>query len=81
MKGKTSVYAFHHTGQDHDQARHFCCECGTTLFWYVSALPEKIGVAGGCFAPGGLPEPTYSVTDSERQPWVSLPPNWQVYSA
>ena len=80
QRGSTSVYSFHHTAQNHDQTRHFCPQCGTTLFWFVSALPEKIGVAGGCFAEAGLPEPAYSVTDKKREPWVSLPTHWQVYT-
>jgi hypothetical protein len=77
--GETTVYAFHHAPQNHDQERHFCPKCGTTLFWYVSALPEKIGIAGGCFADDGLPDPTYSVTDRKRETWLTLPPNWKVY--
>ena len=77
--GATNVYAFHHAAQDQDQERHFCVVCGTTLFWFVSALPEKIGIAGGCFADGGLPEPTYSVTERKREAWVSLPGHWQAY--
>jgi hypothetical protein len=77
--GKTNIYAFHHAAQNHDQERHFCPDCGTTLFWYLTALPEKIGIAGGCFADEGLPEPTYTVTDGKREAWVSLPTGWQVY--
>jgi hypothetical protein len=42
-------------------------------------LPDKIGIAGGCFADGGLPEPTYSVTDKKREPWLTLPSNWRAY--
>jgi hypothetical protein len=78
--GETKVYAFHHARQDHDQERHFCVQCGTTLYWYVSVLPDKIGIAGGCFADGGLPEPTYSVTDSKREAWVHLPARWKAYA-
>ena len=78
--GKTKVYAFRHALQDHDQERHFCANCGTSLYWYVSTLPDKVGIAGGCFADGGLPEPTYSVTDDKREPWVRLPSDWKVYS-
>ena len=78
--GQTNVYAFSHTPQNHDQERHFCAKCGTTLFWYVSALPEKIGIAGGCFADDGLPEPTYSVTDTKKEHWVVLPAHWAVYA-
>jgi hypothetical protein len=76
--GRTNVYAFHHLAQDHDQERHFCCACGTTLFWYVSALPELVGVAGGCFGEVALGEPRMSVTHSKKLPWVELPPSWRV---
>lgn len=76
--GQTSVYAFQHTAQNHDQERHFCSTCGTTLFWYVSALPELIGISGGCFADAGLPEPTYSVTHRKKEPWLTLPSAWKV---
>jgi hypothetical protein len=78
-EGATHVYAFHHAAQSHDQERHFCPTCGTTLFWFVSALPGKIGIAGGCFAEQGLPAPDCSVTDQKREPWVSLPEAWTVH--
>ncbi len=77
QKGETQVYAFHHAAQNHDQARHFCPRCGTTLFWTISTLPELIGIAGGCFADGGLPEPAYSVTDGKREAWLTLPGHWK----
>ena len=79
-QGETKVYAFHHAAQNHDQERHFCTVCGTTLFWHVSTMPEKIGVAGGCFADEGLPEPSYSVTDAKRESWLELPGNWKFYA-
>lgn len=80
QSGETSVYAFHHAAQNHDQERHFCVNCGTTLFWYLSTVPGSIGVAGGCFADENLPEPTYTVTDSKRFSWVSLSKNLKVYA-
>ena len=76
--GETKAYKFWHEAQSHEQERHFCSKCGTTLFWFVSTLPESIGIAGGCFAEQGLPEPTYSVTDAKRERWVSLPQHWDV---
>jgi hypothetical protein len=76
--GETKVYAFHHDAQNHDQERYFCPNCGTTLFWYVSSMPESIGIAGGCFADEGLPNPTFSLTDSKRWSWVSLPKEWKI---
>jgi hypothetical protein len=80
QRGETKTYTFHHTAQNHDQERHFCSHCGTTLFSFVSSVPEKIGIAGGCFADAGLPEPSYSVTDRKRESWVSLPQHWEVYA-
>lgn len=77
--GETNVYAFHNRLQNHDQQRHFCVRCGTTLFWYLSALPQKIGIAGGCFAGEGLPEPACSVTDRNKEAWVGLPARWRVH--
>jgi hypothetical protein len=79
QEGKTSVYAFHHAAQNHDQTRHFCATCGTTLYWFVSTLPKKIGIAGGCFADQNQSEPTYSVANQNRESWVSLPSHWPVY--
>lgn len=79
-RGETSRYAFHHATQNHDQTRHFCSRCGTTLFWFVSTLPEKIGIAGGCFADDGLPDPTYSVTHEKKEAWVEIPCDWEVGS-
>ena len=78
VAGETTIYAFHHADQNHDQERHFCSKCGTTLFWYVSALPNMIGIAAGCFADDGLPEPTYSVTHGKKEKWLTLPSVWKV---
>lgn len=77
--GKTRVYAFHHKSQCHDQERHFCEDCGTTLYWFISTLPDKIGIAGGCFAADGIPEPGASYMHCNREPWVTLPAQWAVH--
>jgi hypothetical protein len=78
MIGETNVYAFHHVAQNHDQERHFCTRCGTTLFWYLTVLPDLIGVAGGCFADTDLGEPTMSLTHAKKFEWVTLPEAWRI---
>jgi hypothetical protein len=78
--GQTEVYAFHHAILNHEQERHFCVKCGTTLFWFVSDIPEKIGIAGGCFEPGDLPEPNASYRDHMREACVGLPRAWPVFN-
>ena len=77
LKGETLVYTFHHSTLDHVQERHFCKVCGTTLFWYISTLPDLIVIAGGCFTDDSLGEPRLSVTHSKKVPWVALPDGWQ----
>jgi hypothetical protein len=72
-KGRTATYAFHHSVWNHDQERHFCEKCGTTLFWYLSSRPTLIGIAGGCFEDGSLGEPTWSANEQQRCSWVTLP--------
>ncbi len=74
--GQTGVYAFRHARCAHDQARHFCVRCGTTLYWTISALPALIGIAGGCFADEGLPEPGYSANHDQKERWLALPESW-----
>jgi hypothetical protein len=78
--GESSVYAFHHHELNHDQARHFCPKCGTTLYWFVSNMPDKIGIAGGCFAPESLGAPGASYRDNKKESWVSLPNNWLTHT-
>lgn len=57
--------------------RFFCARCGTTLYWKsVSFMPDFTGVAGGCFTETPLPEPQFSVQDSTRCAWISLPDHW-----
>jgi hypothetical protein len=76
--GETNVYGFHHVARDHDQERHFCPRCGTTLFWYMSNRPTLIGIAGGCFDDGALGEPTWSANHKQKLPWVSVPASWKI---
>lgn len=78
QRGEMRVYAFHHAEQKHDQQRHFCAHCGTTLFWFISTWPQKIGIAGGCFERGVLPEPRGSHHTSHKEAWVTVPGHWPV---
>lgn len=73
QSGEMLVYAFHHDAWNHDQERHFCARCGTTLFWYMSSRPRLIGIAGGCFEDDALGEPTASANHAQKLPWVGLP--------
>jgi hypothetical protein len=30
--------------------RHFCPDCGSSVFWYTEFLPDHVGIAFGTFA-------------------------------
>ena len=51
---------------------HFCPYCGTTLFWHADRGPDAIGVALGAFADPVFPEPTVSIWEEAKHPWVAF---------
>ena len=51
----------------------FCPECGSTLYWTLSDLPDLVAVAVGGFADRDFPAPRISVYESRRHPWVVVP--------
>jgi hypothetical protein len=53
--------------------RHFCPECGSSIFWDGEFFPDFRGVAVGCFADPSFPPPQLAVYNRSRHPWVSFP--------
>jgi hypothetical protein len=51
----------------------FCPECGSTVFWELEVLPDRIGVAAGAFADPGFPAPHLAVWTENKYHWVPLP--------
>ena len=58
------------------QQRHFCPDCGTTLFWYWELFQEWVGVAGGCID-SATPEPAISACHERARTWIELPDSWR----
>ncbi|TVZ41505.1 hypothetical protein P886_0851 [Alteromonadaceae bacterium 2753L.S.0a.02] len=79
ISGQFHCYRLHHKTQNHDQQRYFCKNCGTTLYWKISTLPNLIGIAGGCFEDPDFYKPKHSVSHSQKLPWVSLPESWDCH--
>jgi hypothetical protein len=57
IQGESQVYAFHHAPQNHEQQRHFCWRCGTTLFWFISTLSDQLASLVGALRMLGFPRP------------------------
>jgi hypothetical protein len=72
-KGSSTIYKVHQVLEGVDQERHFCPLCGSTVFWFSSAEPELVGVAGGCLHSPGIGAPRYSTSHRNREEWVVLP--------
>jgi hypothetical protein len=52
---------------------HFCPECGATVFYTLSTVPDAVSVPIGAFADPDFPPPTVSVYEARRHPWVAVP--------
>lgn len=72
IAGDSKIYKLHNHHKGRNQERHFCSNCGTTLFWYVSDMPDMIGVAGGCFLEQDLGIPMYSANTKTICSWLNL---------
>ena len=53
--------------------RHFCPECGSSVYWELERAPELYGIAVGCFADPGFPMAWFSTWEECRHRWVALP--------
>lgn len=51
----------------------FCPACGATVYYVIDAAPDVVAVPVGGFAEPDFPEPTFSVWESRRHAWVTLP--------
>lgn len=75
VRGDVVRYAV--STDDSEQERFFCHHCGTTVYWFSSYFADLIGIAGGCFDMGTLPEPTLTVMNDQACGWVTLPDHWR----
>jgi len=72
--GETLIYKI---DNEIKQERHFCKNCGTTIYWKLSNIPDFTGVAGGCFNADLLPEPVYTLSNDNKFSWLELSVNFK----
>jgi hypothetical protein len=51
---------------------HFCPTCGSTVYWFLEALPELVVTGVGNFADPRFPTPRVEVFGSRKHAWVDL---------
>ena len=73
--------AFTKTGDSGNAlTRHFCPQCGSSVLWTSSALPDHVAVAVGCFADETFPPPTMVAWTAEQHAWVRFPEGCRSFS-
>jgi hypothetical protein len=51
---------------------HFCPQCSATIFYEIERRPGMITIPVGAFADPAFPEPSVSVYDERRHPWLEI---------
>ena len=71
-EGPSKVYV--RTGHSGGRLRfNFCPNCGSSVYWDADVRPDHYGVAVGAFADPKFPQPTVSIWEEAKHPWVVLP--------
>ncbi len=68
---------YHIKNKHYTQQRSFCANCGTTLYWRVSAFANVIGISAGCFTKQPLAKPHYTVETQNQLDWFNLTGDWK----
>jgi hypothetical protein len=59
--------------------RHFCPDCGTTVYSQGEKFPGICNIPVGAFADADFPAPLVSLFEESRHSWVVLPPGIEHY--
>ena len=72
VTGRSEEYIRRADDDGEERRFRFCPECGGTVFYTTGAAPDLIAVALGAFADPEFPQPTVSVYETRRHPWLRL---------
>ena len=72
IAGETKIYT-HMSDEDNPVQFYSCPICASTVYWQVTAFPEHLAVAVGCFANQDFAAPTFSVYEDRMHKWLLLP--------
>jgi hypothetical protein len=78
----TGRYSDYVRASDEGEGRgtfHFCPDCGATVFYELSTVPDVVAVPIGAFAEPDFPPPTLSIYESRRHPWLGVTATMEHY--
>jgi hypothetical protein len=52
---------------------HFCPDCGATMYYVLDSTPDVLAIPVGSFADPAFPPPEFSVWESRKHAWLTLP--------
>ena len=73
VEGRFTEYVRYSDEGREERRFRFCPECGSTVFYTTGDQPDLIAVPVGAFADPSFPQPTVSVWESRKHPWLALP--------
>ena len=59
---------------------NFCPECGATVYYMLDSAPNVVAVPVGVFAEPSFPQPSFSVWESRKHVWVTVPADVEHHS-
>lgn len=72
VKGNATQYV--RIGDSGNKATfHFCPTCGSTVYYWISDVPDVIAIAIGAFADPTFPSPKFSVYETRKHAWTGIP--------
>ena len=72
INGKSTEFA--RIGDEGTKATfRFCANCGATVYYTMSGLPDAVAIPIGAFADPSFPAPTTSVYEGRMHGWVHMP--------
>jgi hypothetical protein len=72
LRGRSSAYV-RTADSGNTLTFNFCPVCGSTVYYRLDHQPDVIAIPIGAFADPGFPAPRFSVYESRKHSWITIP--------
>jgi hypothetical protein len=77
IEGRSTEFVRRADDDGDPRSFHFCPHCGATVYYVLASAPDVVAVPVGAFADPSFPRPLFSVWESRRHAWVTVPSETQ----